>query len=156
MAYRYDFVATGETTETWKPSRIFLGTDFTLPFTVYDMEGKTQAEVEAEIEAGTATEVDVSGWDIRFAIKSAPKNEDPGLIEKEVGQGITIEGTFGGSPPQRVVVTIEDTDSYDPDASPIVDLKPKKYWYALKRTDPGSETIIAYGQFQFLEAATHE
>ena len=134
--------------------QVFFDTDRRLSYTVYD--GDPTAE---EIEAGTAVCVDVAGWALAWTLRKKP-NTSVALIEKTSVDGITIEGIFDPSPAintQRVIVEIEDTDTYDPDASPEVYVKPSTtYAYALKRTDDGEETILAFGSFTLLQAAAWE
>lgn len=142
MPYLRDITAADE---------VFFDTDILLRFTVYD--GNPTAE---EIANETATPIDVDGWALEFIVRKKPNSADPALIRKTIGDGITITGTFGGSPIQRVEVLLEDTDTYDPDGSPEVLVKEGDYVYALKRVDEGSETILAYGKFKLLRAAAWE
>jgi hypothetical protein len=124
---------------------IVFDTDVVLPFRIYDGDGLTDDELQALITAGTATEKDITSWDLAFTVRRKLNSADPPLIYKETGDGITLEGTFGGSPLQTVLVALEDTDTYDPDSSPAVLIKEGVYVYALKRLDAGAETVLAYG-----------
>ena len=73
------------------------------------------------------------------------------VISKTTSAGITITGTYSATPgsnTQRAVVAIDDTDTF----TTVVVVPPKKYRYSLKRTDPGSEKTIAFGNFVLREA----
>jgi hypothetical protein len=143
MAYRFDFTkALGR--------KVYLGTHATLRFAVYDMSvHQTEEALNAAITAGTAELLDPTGWNLRFVLKRSARTDDPGLIEKASGDGITIDSD------DRIVVALEPTDSYDPDASPDVALLPGPYAYAVKRMDSGAESIIAEGALEFLQPAAH-
>jgi hypothetical protein len=140
-----------------KNRRLFLGTDVKVRFTVYDMEiatQRTQKQLEQAIAAGTAVPKDVTGWAFRFVVKTAATDDDDdALIVKTTAAGVVVVGTFDVDDPdaQYVEVTIEDTDSYDP--SPVLVIDPGMYVHALKRTDDGSESIVAFGKWQFALAA---
>lgn len=134
--------------------KVYFDTDRLLRYAVY--AGDPTAD---EITAGTATPEDVTGWDLSWVLRKKPNSADPPLIEKLVGQGITITGVFNSDPDantQRIEVLIADTDTYDPNVSPTVEIKAGTYVYALKRIDPGSETILAEGTFTLLRAAAWE
>jgi hypothetical protein len=147
VAYQRDIVAT---------DKVFYDTDRVLRYTVYAGD-----PTEAEILAGTAVPVDVSGWAIGWTLRKKPGTTDPPLIHKEIGSpgGITVVGTFNADPEvntQRVEVLLEDSDTYDPGADPALSIKPGLYSYALKRLDDGSEGILAWGTFTLLQAAAWE
>lgn len=137
---------------------VFLGEDKEIHFgPVYASSGLTDAQLAVLIAAGTATPVDASTWDLIWVLRRKDKTADPALIEKATGSpvGITVEGTFNASQAlntQDVVVALVDTDSYDPTSSPAVALRAGKYRHSLKRTEDGSETILAFGDFRFLQA----
>lgn len=134
--------------------KVYFDTDRLLRYTVY--AGDPTAE---EITAETATPEDVTGWDLAWVLRKKPNSADPPLIEKTLSDGITISGVFDSDPSantQRVEVLLADTDTYDPDASPPLEIKAGTYVYALKRLDPGSETILAEGTFTLLRAAAWE
>ena len=123
---------------------VFLGEDKILEFAIYADHAMT-------------TPVDVSGWDLIWVLRKKDGSADPALIEKETGDGITVVGAFDSDPAantQRVRVTLLDTDTYDPEASPAVELRKGKYRHSLKRLDDGSETILVFGSFQFLQATS--
>lgn len=145
MAYHRDITA---------DDQVFFDTDRILRYTVY--QGNPTA---AEIAAVTAIPQDVSGWSLAWTLRK--KLTGAAMIEKLTGSpgGIAITGTYNVDPAvntQRVEVTLADTDTYDPDASPAVNLKAGSYVYALKRTDDGEETVLAYGKFKLLQAAAYE
>jgi hypothetical protein len=145
MAYQRDITA---------DDKVYFDTDRLLRYSVYD--GDPTAE---EIAAGTATPLDVTGWDLAWVLRKKTNSADPPLIEKTVGAGITITGTFNSDPDintQRIEVLLADSDTYDPAASPPVEIKAGSYVYALKRIDAGSETILAEGKFTLLRAAAWE
>ena len=124
---------------------IFLGDDTEIDFTIYADADQTTIE-------------DVTGWEMSFAIRKSDRSSVI-LIEKSTEgsspAGIVISGTFHASPAtntQTVTVRLDDTDSYD-ENSPVVELAPGRYRYALKRMDSGSETTLARGDFEFVQGA---
>ena len=128
--------------------RCFLGTDIELEFQIGDDEATA-----ATIAANTATMVDVSGWALEFVVRTSDTKIGDALLSKTTAAGITIAGTFNASPTtntQRVTVTIADTDIPAWDGS--AGWKPKTYRYSLKRTDAGSEKVLAFGDFVLQEA----
>lgn len=132
-------------------------TDVELPFVIWDGDGLTDAQLQAQIDAGTASRKDVTGWDLAFAMRKKVNSADPPLITKSTSVGgIAIEGTFGGSPDQLVVVSIDDTDTYDPDSSPTVEIKAGNYVYALKRVGAGVETVLVEGTLTVHRTAAWE
>lgn len=146
MAYERDITA---------EDQVFFDTDRVLRYAVF--QGNPTAE---EIAAGDAVPEDITGWSLAWTLRRTPKSQTA-LIEKATGgSGITITGSYNVDPSintQRVEVLIEDTDTYDPDASPEVNVKPStSYAYALKRTDDGAESILAFGAFTLLQAAAWE
>lgn len=145
MAYNRDITA---------DDQVFYDTDKVLRYTVY--EGNPTA---AEILAGTAVLQDVAGWSLAWTLRKTAKAA-AALIEKSTADGsITITGTFNLDPDvntQRVLVAIEDTDTYGPEGAPVQIVKPGSYEYALKRLDPGSETVLAWGTFELMQAAAWE
>lgn len=147
MPYNRDITADDE---------VFFDTDMQIRVAVY--EGNPTA---AQIAANLATPVDVSGWSLAFVVRKKPNSANPPLIEKATGSpgGITVTGTFDANPElntQRVVIQIDDTDTYDEALETPVKVKEGDYAYALKRTDDGSETVLAYGKFKLLRAAAWE
>ena len=127
---------------------IFLGEDVSVKFQI----GNDDATLDT-IDAGTATMVDVSGWAMTFIVRTSDTTLNAALITKTTGSGITIAGSFNATASvntQRVVVSIEDTDIPAYDGS--TGLRPKTYRYSLKRTDAGSEKILAFGNFVLSEA----
>ncbi len=137
--------------------RIFYDTDNVLRFQNFVGEYENEAAITAALAAGTAVCEDASTWSISFSVRK--KSRGPLLIYKESADGIAVTGTFDADPvdnEQRIEVTIEDTDIYDPSASPPVDVKGGNYIYALKRIDPGFERILAFGVWVIPETAAHE
>lgn len=114
--------------------RFFVGEDKVLNFTVYQSDGVTPQ--------------DVATWALQWVLRKTEKSTSA-LIDKTTGAGVTITGVYNVSPAlntQKVVVAIADTDT---DA-----LNPNvTYRHALKRTDAGSETVLAFGDFILLQAA---
>lgn len=145
MAYQRDITAA---------DKVFYDTDRLLRYTVYRGDPTAQ-----EIADGDAVPEDVTGWALAWVLRKKVNSEDPPLIEKTIGDGIAIVGVYNADPvvnTQRVEVTLEDTDTYDPDGSPATEVKAGTYAYALKRIDDGGEAILAYGSFKLLQAAAWE
>jgi hypothetical protein len=124
---------------------IFLGDDTAIDFTIYADDDQTTIE-------------DVTGWNIAFAVRKSDRTSTA-LIEKSTEDspaGIVISGVFNATPAtntQKVTVTVNDTDSYDPESSPEVALSAGRYRYSLKRMDAGFETTLARGDFEFVQGA---
>lgn len=105
----------------------FAGTNTTIVFPpIYDSDGVTPK--------------DVTGYAFAWVLRKRDADPDPAILEKTSAAGIAITGTYSADPDantQRVEVTIADTDTEDLDAG--------TYRHSLKRTDEGSETILAFG-----------
>lgn len=134
---------------------VFVGEDKDFSFEIFDQAGQTEAELEAAIEAGTATMQNVAAWDFVFLVRLGDKTTGAALIDKESASSVEIEvtGTYNATRAnntQRVVVHLFDTDTAAADGSSIL-LAPKTYRYSLKRTDAGAETVLAYGDFELSE-----
>lgn len=125
-------------------TRVFFDEDKLLRFPIVDADG---------------VPVDVSSWSFEWMLRSRVDAPDPPLIVKTSGDGIAVTGTYDADPlvnTQRVVVTLADTDTYDPDADPPVLIRANTYVHALKRTDSGSETVLAFGKFKLWRSAAWE
>ena len=123
-----------------KDSNIFIGEDKQIRFPVYD-------------DDNDGIPLDVSGYAMTWILRKKDTASDPALLTKTTGAGITVTGTFDVDPDvntQRVVVTLADTDMAT-DLGVVI-IPPLKYRYSLKRTDAGSETILAFGNFVLREA----
>lgn len=165
MAYRRDITSA---------DKVFYDTDRLLKYLVVDgdLSDDSAALLErwasdpsslssAEQTALTAavTMLDCSTFAMSWVLRKKVNSPDPALITKTVGFGVTVTGTFDTDPitnTQYVEVMLEDTDTYDPNGSPSRHVKPGTYAYALKRTDDGSEGILAWGSFTFIQAAAWE
>lgn len=113
---------------------LFSDTDFTLQFAI--------------LNATETLAQDITGWALSWILKTDVHVADAdAVLEKTTAAGgITITGTYNSSiasNTQRVVVTILDTDTASED--------PGTYVYSLKRTDAGSEVVLAYGQLQLIK-----
>ena len=122
--------------------RVFIGTDLTKKFAVLDLD----------LDATGATAKEITGWAITFDVRKLDKSSTS-IVSKTVGSGIAITGVFNSvaaTNTQRAVVTLDaDTDlttaKFSSDGG--------TFRYSLKRTDDGSETVLAYGDF-VVERAT--
>lgn len=129
-----------------KDHHVFIGEDKVLEFVIYTDHTKTVV-------------LDTSAMSLIWVLRTTDKSA-VALITKSTDHsppGITHDGTFNADPDvntQKVQVHLYDTDSYDDTGSPVVTLKKRKYRHALKRMDDGSETVLAFGNFQFLQATT--
>lgn len=137
--------------------RVFYDTDQLLVFTVY--QGNP---TQAQINASQAIPEDVSGYALAFVLRKKPSSADPPLIYKDntaSPSDIAVTGVYNVDPEintQQVEVFLRDTDTYDPDGSPVVIIKPGTYAYALKRLDEDAETIYRYGKLKLTQAAAWE
>lgn len=132
---------------------VFFDTDRILEFTVYE-SGST----DDQIAAGTAVPQDVTGWALGWTMRK--KTDGPALISKTTTAGtVQIVGSYDADPnvnTQRVRVILKDTDTYDPNVTPVVNIPAGTYQHGLKRLDAESEDVIAYGVFVLLQAAPWE
>ena len=88
--------------------------------------------LQMEVLGATGLPVDLAGWTIRLFVLSASTTI---LLDKTA----SITGVYSATRAdntQRAVVTLTDTDLSIPDGT---------YQHSWKRTDDGSETILAYG-----------
>lgn len=93
-----------------------------------------------EVVDTTSVPVDITGWAIRFLVVSSTASV---VIDKVA----TISGVYSATRSvntQRAVVTLTDTDLSVPDGT---------HRHSWKRTDDGSETMLAYGDC-IIERAT--
>jgi len=131
--------------------RVFIGTDTTLRYTIYDADATADT-----ITAGTASPVNVSGWTFAWILRAKDTSPGAPLIEKRSDDSpaaITVTGNYDSDPvinTQRVEVFLLDTDTAAQDGSAAL-LKPKVYRYALKRTDEDAETILAFGECELMQ-----
>ena len=104
----------------------FLGTDQAFDFTVYRDASKSLIR-------------DVSGYTLNFMVKRLKTDADGSALFSGTA---TVTGTYASDPAtntQKVVAQIADTDL------PVSTTAGQVHW-SLKRTDAGSETILAYGR----------
>lgn len=98
---------------------LFVGEDKTCQLEVLDADG---------------IPVDITGWNIRLFVLSTGSQV---LIDKTA----SVSGVYSVTPlinTQRAVVTLTDADTSIEDGT---------HRHSWKRTDGGSETILAYGDF---------
>lgn len=117
--------------------RIFLDTDFTRDFHVKDID----------TDSTGATAKNITGWAIVFDIRTAAHSSSAKLSAT-----CSITGSFNSvaaSNTQRARWTCADTDI----TTALFGSKGGTYYYSLKRTDAGSETILQYGTI-VIERAT--
>lgn len=107
----------------------FTGTDHVMQHTVYD-------------DATTPAVVNITGWALSWKLFGNKARAETAIISKAVGTGIAITNGAGGI----CQVTIADTDTDS--------LLGKTYYYELRRTDAGSETVLAYGPAELLQSPT--
>lgn len=99
----------------------FIGEDKILPITIY--------------QANKRTLQDITGWSLSWQLKADVTDVAALLTKTTGGNGIVLTAPTSGV----CTVTIADNDT---DA-----LAPGSYVHELKRTDPGSETVLCHGQF---------
>lgn len=128
-------------------SDYFTGEDKTVTFTVYlRPSGLTDAEFAAQIEAGTATVQNITGWNLSWMVKKkATEADSRALIVKTTSSGIALTTPGSG------VCTVTLTDD---DINGVIGSE-QEYIHELKRTDSGSETVLCQGAFT-LSQAVHQ
>jgi hypothetical protein len=104
----------------------FIGEDRTFRFTVFDETGAVQ---------------NISGWTLEWVLRERPWGAQA-LITKTTGAGITITNAAGGV----CEMTLADDDT--------INLPPGTYFYTFRRTNAGSETVLAFGDAILQQPAT--
>lgn len=121
--------------------RVFLGTDWTKAFKVADLD----------TDATGATAKNITGWALTFDIR-AGVSSSAALLTKTTVSGLAISGTFNtvlATSTQVVTVTVSDTDL----TTATCGRRGGTFYWSLKRTDDGSEAILAEGTI-VIERAT--
>ncbi len=139
---------------TREAHNFFLGEDKVIELQIFGQDGETP--------------LNVAGLPMEWSLKKTDKALDPAIIEKSIdafgvsdppGIGIEVSGTYDPSPEanlQRVIITFGSDDT-DPDVTGLLPtpytLKATTvYRHSLKRKDPGNESILTFGSFQFRQA----
>lgn len=97
------------------------------------------------LQADGVTPQDVAAWALSWTMRKSDRTAAQVLAKATSGQGITITGTYNvvrAVNTQRVLVAVSDDDT---DA-----LEATTYRHALKRNDPGSETVLSFGNVALL------
>jgi hypothetical protein len=105
----------------------FVGEDKILEFTVYQSDGITPQNI--------------TGWTLEWVLRKAA-SAIAATLSKTTAAGITITNALAGI--CQVAITDDDT----------VALAPGTYFHTLRRTDSGSETVLAFGTCVLKHAAT--
>lgn len=131
MAVQRDIVAADQ---------FFMGEDKILELTIFQQDG--------------VTPLDVSALPLEWNLKKTDKASDPGIFTKGTTAGdLTIVGTYNVDPAintQRVWLTFTPSDTDSGLVKPNV-----AYRHSLKRLDSGSNAILTFGSFTFLQATEH-
>jgi hypothetical protein len=109
---------------------LFVGEDKTLNLEVL--------QSGSDSTSSSAVPENIAGWVIRMIVRVADDASGDPILTKLA----TVSGSYSAtraSNTQRAVVTLTDTDM---DA-----LVARIYRHSWKRTDDGSETVLAYGNF---------
>ena len=107
----------------------FLGEDKDLEFVIYQEDGVTVQ--------------DITGWALEWVLRVEDDDTGAAVISKTTSSGIALTTPTSGV----ATVTIADTDT--------ADLTVGTYRHALKRTDDGAETILAWGDCVLRQAVCH-
>ena len=105
---------------------VFIGEDRTINIDVNQADGTTAQNM--------------NGWALTWEL-TEKQGDTTILVSKTVGSGITIGD--GDATDDRAAVTFADTDTESGSLPGGAGL----YWHVLRRTDAGSEAVIAYGSF---------
>ena len=110
---------------------MFVGEDKLLRFEVLD---KTYDPAIP----GSGVPLDMQGWTLLFDVRMKDTSPDPAMFSAAPSI-VGIYDPIRSQNTQRAVVTLTDND---------LDLfKAKTYRHSLKRMDPGSETVLVFGDF---------
>ena len=107
----------------------FAGEDKTLVFDIVDVNGAAQT---------------MTGWALEWVVRRSASSTTATLT-KTTGAG-TVALSNGSGTDDRATVTITDDDT--------LNLVTGTYVYALRRTDAGSEQVLAFGTLELLKPAT--
>ncbi len=105
----------------------FVGEDRIFRFTVVDELGAAQ---------------DISTFALEWVLRLRPNSTNAVITKTTGGGGIAITDGPNGV----CEVTIDDTDT--------LSLAPEKYFHTLRRSDAGSEVVLAFGDAILKQAAT--
>jgi hypothetical protein len=114
---------------------LFVGEDKTLSLEL--LQSGSDPDSSASVPENMA------GWAVQFIVRIKDDSTGNPILTKTA----TVSGSYSAtraSNTQRAVVTLTDTDM---DA-----LVPRIYRHSWKRTDDGSETVLAYGNFSVQRA----
>lgn len=112
----------------------FAGEDKVLQFEILQADGQTPQDASGFVMLWTLRNGDAIGMVL--------------ITKSTGGQGITVTGAYSAvraTNTQRVLVAVPDDDT-DPLKVPAL------YRHALKRLDPGSETVLSFGNVTLLRA----
>jgi hypothetical protein len=134
MAKRYDFGTEAE--------RVFIGTNITLRVQVVKRDSAGVEIVDGDLTGRTYT----------FTLNNTPDNTTP-LLTKTVGAGITfVDGDTAGYPPELAgTKTVCKIDIADTETDALAD---GAYYFDLKRTNAGAETVVAFGTITLTKGIT--
>lgn len=114
--------------------RVFLTTDWTKDFKIADLD----------LDPAGSKAKNIAGWAITFDIRKKADSPLPAQVSKTIGAGLTIIGVFNldiTMSTQVVRLTIAAADisiaKFTKDGG--------TFYYSLKRTDSGSNAILAEG-----------
>ena len=110
-------------------NNVFVGEDKSLQFGVVNSVDSPQT---------------MTGWALEFVVRSTA-GATTALLTKTIAGGAIVLSNGDGTD-DRATVTITDDDTLALGAGEFV--------YALRRTDAGSEQVLAYGTFVIRQAAT--
>lgn len=109
--------------------RFFAGEDKSLRYFVVDSAGAAQ---------------DMTGWALEWVLRRSAAHPTATLTKTTGAAQIVIDNGNGTSDMATVSITDDDT----------LNLVAGQYVYALRRTDAGSEQVLAFGTLELLKAAT--
>ena len=104
------------------------GEDKTIVFDIVDSAGTAQT---------------MTGWALEWIVRKTVDAPSATLTKTTGAAQVAISN--GDGTDDRATVTVTDTDT--------VDLPAGRYQHALRRTDAGSEQVLAYGYLELIETA---
>ena len=108
---------------------LFVGEDKIFRFELVD---------DPELVGDAAVPVNMTGWDIRFDVRTKDNAPEPPILSKTA----TLTGVYNALRSlntQRAIVTVTDTE--------MNLFKQKTYRHSWKRMDDGVETVLSRGNF---------
>lgn len=110
-----------------------------------------RTEVFSILNITETAATNITGWALSWMLKRRQTDLDAdALLTKTTAGGIAISGVFNSVPATNTQVATVTLAAADTKALPAGD-----WYFELKRTDAGFETVLAYGSFALVRGVHH-